>query len=56
MKQLTAFLFLLSGTFGFSQDSQSGQTQSIPLVVPAGVPLHCLFTARQFVKEGEDVY
>lgn len=46
MKQLTAFLFFLSVTVAFSQDSQSNQPKSIPLTVPAGVPLRLYLTKR----------
>ena len=46
MKQLTAFLFFLSVTVAFPQDSQSNQPQSIPLTVPAVVPLRLYLTKR----------
>ncbi len=44
MKQLTAFLFFLS--VAFPQDSQTNQPQSIPLTIPAGVPLRLYLTKR----------
>jgi hypothetical protein len=46
VKQPTAFLFFLFATLVYSQDSQSNQPQSIPLTVPAGVPLRLYLTKR----------
>ena len=46
MTQLTALLFFLSASVVFSQDSQSNQPRSIPLTVPAGVPLRLYLTKR----------
>jgi len=45
-RQATALLFFVSVTSAFSQDLKNDQPQSIPLTVPAGVPLRLYLTKR----------
>jgi hypothetical protein len=53
--QATTLLFFASVTFAHSQNLQSNQPQSIPLVIPTGVPLRLYLTKRVSKRMGAPV-